>query len=99
MEKNLYSVFDRKAHVFANPFYSINDATAERVFISACRDDGNDIGMFPSDYALYFVGTFDDETGKLDPMPIPRNVCDGRAVINREEGEYPTSLKIFEERN
>jgi len=102
MQKYLYSVLDRKAHVFAAPFTSTNDQTAQRLFVRACNDPNNDLGMFPNDYALFQIGLFDDEDGRIEPKEIPRLIIDGRSVI---EGQPDLSLmpfpadKTLEERN
>jgi len=92
MKKPMYSVLDRKAHVFAAPFTSTNDQTATRLFVRACNDPNNDLGMFPNDYALFEVGLFDDETGKIEPIEIPRLLIDGRSVI---DGRPELSLQPF----
>lgn len=92
MQKYLYSVLDRKAHVFAAPFTSTNDQTATRLFVRACNDPANDLGMFPIDYALFQVGMFDDEDGIIKPTEIPRLLIDGRSVI---DGKPELSLQPF----
>jgi len=81
MQKNLYSVFDRKANVYSNPFTSINDQVATRMFAHACRDTASDVGMFPNDYSLHFVGVFDDESGQIDTIHPVQTIANGSQFV------------------
>ena len=42
-----------------------------RAFIYAANDLTTDVGRYPSDFSLYHLGTYDDETAKFDLMPEP----------------------------
>lgn len=63
MIKNLYSVYDSKAKTFCNPFVSQNDQTALRDFAYAANDVSTPIGQHPTDYSLFRLASFDDESG------------------------------------
>lgn len=65
MNKNVYAVLDVKTNLFANPFTAINDGEATRLFNHATLDPNLPFGMFPSDFHLYLVGTFNHENGTL----------------------------------
>jgi len=65
MKINVYSVFDSKAAVFANPFYMANDAVALRGFAGAVNSPESMLYKHPEDYSLYRLGTFDDSVGLL----------------------------------
>lgn len=65
MIRLLCSVYDLRAKVFCAPFSSINEDTAKRDFGIASRDVSTSINKFPSDYQLFVVGSFDDETGEV----------------------------------
>lgn len=66
MRNNVYSVYDQKAKVFCQPFCSLNDETALRAFAYSANDTSTEIGRYPSDFDLYNLGFFDDQTGKFD---------------------------------
>lgn len=73
MNYSIYSVFDRKANVFARPFVSPNDAMAARSFLAARQDSTTEIHKFPEDFTLYRLGTFDDDAGVvagIHPTPV-----------------------------
>lgn len=65
MIKGVYSLFDKKAKIYMNVFTDINDGTAIRQMQQACAQEGSIIATYPSDYALYRITQWDDETGQL----------------------------------
>lgn len=58
-----YSVFDNKAKVFSQPFYTVNDSTAIRMFRDAAIDPQTSLAKHPEDFSLYAIGRFDDALG------------------------------------
>jgi len=71
----IYSVFDTKAQKFGVPFFQQNDVIAVRSFTRAVNDPSTDLNAFPSDFALYNLGEFDDQTASLQVNPQPQLVC------------------------
>lgn len=65
----LYSVKDLKSARFGNPFSSFNDEVAIRDFTTLCKDKNpnNLCGIYPEDFDLYCVGSFDEDTGAITP--------------------------------
>ncbi len=86
----LYSIFDRVACVYADPFVSVNDATAARSFTLAQSSPDTMLFASPQDYQLWYIGSLDNSSGELlaydDPATEPHKVCDGqpREVNDRE---------------
>lgn len=72
----LYSVFDRVAQIYADPFSSPNDATAARAFSMAQSSPDSMLFASPQDYQLWFLGSMDNCTGDIDCAPF--KVCDGK---------------------
>ena len=65
------SVYDEKACFYDRPICCKTDAEGIRMFSAAVQDAGSNIGMFPSDYSLYRIGRFSDESGSLEPeVPV-----------------------------
>ena len=65
----LYSVCDTVAEEFG-PIYSCkNDEVAKRAFHDLIKDSPS-----PLDYDLYFLGTFNSDTGFIDPVTLPVRV-------------------------
>lgn len=82
MIKVVCSVFDSKAAVYANPFYSPNTAVAIRDFSHACHDPNVALFRNPEDYSLYQVATFDDESGLFVPTVPPAFLISAASVVN-----------------
>ena len=82
----LYSVYDRVARVYADPFVSINDATAARTFIFAQSSPDTMLYASPQDFQLWYLGSMDNTSGDIlccddyEPYKVadgqPREVTD-----------------------
>ena len=63
---NIYCIKDTKAG-FMTPFYLQNDDIAIRSFKKAANEvNPNAVNDFPEDKELWFLGTFDERTGKIE---------------------------------
>lgn len=76
MKQGVYTVRDDVAEAFCLPWYSLNDNVAIRSFVAGCADSQSRLSTSPSDYALFKLGTFDDETGKIE-VDIPKMLVRG----------------------
>lgn len=78
----LYSVYDRVACLYAEPFSSPNDATAVRAFNLAQASPDSMLYASPQDYQLWFLGSMDNSNGELCSSDVPDcepyKVCDGK---------------------
>lgn len=78
----VYAIYDSAAHVFTAPTIDISDSSAVRSFQQAIANSGSVMNFKPDDFSLYQVGTFDVETGKLEPFtPLSR-------LIVGSDGDY-----------
>ncbi len=82
MIQNVYTIKDAKSNAFANPFYSVNDATAIRSFQQAAADSNTTISQFPEDFALYKLGSFSDESGEFTLEKTPQFVANATPQTN-----------------
>lgn len=86
----MYSVYDRVAKVYADPFVSVNDATAARSFTLAQASPDTMLYAAPQDYQLWYLGSFDNTSGEFfdydDNRNSPYKVVDGqpREVCDHE---------------
>lgn len=80
MKKYVYTIFDKVAKIYHNPWIESSDSTAARAFKIACADSGTLYGTCPGDFILYRIGSFDDSSGLLSQSVIPDKVCDGFPV-------------------
>lgn len=73
MKKLIFACFDQKTKLFGLPFYSVRREAAIRDFAFAANDPQTEIYQYSTDYSLFYLGTFDDETGELQPV-VPEHV-------------------------
>ena len=68
----MYAVYDIKADVYGQIFNLVNDDVAKRTLTPVVNNPEHNYGMFPEDYHLTKVGTYDDSTGIIqsDLKPI-----------------------------
>lgn len=74
MIQKLYSVRDSKAGIFHPPFPQKTHGEAERTFASTVRNKDTSLHAYPDDYDLYYLGEFDDNSGKMDLLDSPQHV-------------------------
>lgn len=64
----VFSIFDKAANIFNNPFFAPTEVHATRSFaIEVNRNEQSAIAFAPQDFSLYRIGSFDDQTGNLIP--------------------------------
>lgn len=81
----VYAIYDSAAHVFTAPTIDISDASAVRSFQQAIANSGSVMNFKPDDFSLYQVGTFDVETGELEPLTPPSRLIVGSDGDFRKE--------------
>jgi len=77
MELQLISIRDQKGEAFAPPKAHKTIGEAERFLEHLVNKnaDGNFLHMYPEDFDLYHLGSFDDQTGKMKLFDSPRHLC------------------------
>jgi hypothetical protein len=83
MQQRMYSIRDAKGEIFHAPFYKKTHGEAERDFTSLVNDQQSMPGKFPDDFDLYFVGTWDDTSGKVQTLDTPQHILKAVNVQNR----------------
>lgn len=67
----IYSIYDEVAKLYAQPFFFQNDNLAIRAFKNECERPESNLKANPSDYKLYKIGEYDDETGGIIKSETP----------------------------
>jgi len=73
----LCSVYDQKARYFSAPFSSPTEETAIRDFARAVSDSRGMVDKFPADYELHMIGTFNELSGEIESVSIPKLLAKG----------------------
>lgn len=61
---NMYAVYDKVAEIFMPAFSCENHSKAIQGFGDVANDPRGTVIKHPSDYELYFLGTYDQSTGE-----------------------------------
>lgn len=83
MKHKAFSAHDSKIGVYHPPFFMQHTGQALRAWDELCNDPKTQFNRHPSDFQLYEVGTFDDETGRLDAHTAPQHLSNAADVIKR----------------
>lgn len=85
MKLKIYAIRDLKT-CFMTPVVEMNDPSAVRNFEHAVLEGNSLMHSHPGDYALYALGTYDNETGKLECWPAPVQVADASSILLGSRG-------------
>lgn len=85
MQLKIYSIRDAKGEIFNQPFYKKTHGEAERDFQTLCKDEKSMPHQYPEDFDLYFLGHYDDQTGKIQSLDTPQHITKAVNVISRKE--------------
>ena len=76
MKMNFYAIFDKAVNAYMRPMVLQTDGQAVRMFTDEAVRAEAEIAKHPEDYALFRIGSFDDNTGEILAIE-PK--CIGRA--------------------
>lgn len=79
MKQIVFSVYDIKAECYLPPFTFPAVGQGIRLFTDICSDSNHPVGKHKSDYRLYRIGEFDDNSGDI-VSAIPTVLCTGDEV-------------------
>jgi len=86
MKMLMFSIRDSAADAYGRPFFMTSVGIAIRSFtdeINRVAED-NQIYKHPEDFDLFELGEFDDETGRIVLLDVPKQLALGRQVKVRE---------------
>lgn len=76
MEHGVYCVYDSKAEAYIAPFCASNDAVCMRQLSEIVNSDsGHVFAKHPSDFTLFRLGWFSEETGNFNLQEAKSNLC------------------------
>lgn len=81
MQQKIFSIRDTKGEFYSPPFYKHQTAEAIRDFTQAANDPQSTISKFPEDFDLFELGTYDNLTGKIDPLDTPHHIVKANQVV------------------
>ena len=90
----IFTVYDSKAKAYLAPFYMHEEGMATRIFGQTVNDKTHAYGKSPSDYTLFNIGEFDDNTAKFNPI-TPISLGNGVEFLtsNKEQPDDTNDTK------
>lgn len=85
----IYSIRDSGARFFSTPIYARARGQALREFSNLVKDPKSIIHAAPEHYDLYFLGHWDDNSGKHETLPSPEHIS--KAI---EHVDQPTQTQV-----
>lgn len=87
MIRTVVAVFDSASGLYGTPFNVPSIGVATRSFQDEVRRGGDDNQMskHPGDFSLFTLGTFDDQTGRFESLPVPELVVRASSCVGSEE--------------
>lgn len=71
MVHRAYAVLDVKANAYLAPMFFPTNGVMLRAFADAVNAADHQFARHPEDYRVAFIGTFDDNNGRLEPLAVP----------------------------
>lgn len=86
MKMVIVSILDTAAGAYGRPAYVASEGVAVRQFqdeVNRAHED-NQLYKHPDDFQLFYIGTFDDNTGGFDLLASPKMIARAKDVMIRE---------------
>lgn len=80
-----YTIYDRKALQYHQPFFAVADGAAVRMFSDIANDSNTSVGRHPGDYVLYRCGAYDDSNGQLHPVSALQHITDALPLVQARQ--------------
>jgi len=83
MTTELFSIWDSAAQRYLEPFFAPTIEYAIRQFRQAVNKPDHQFNLYPEDYTLFHVGSFDQEEGQLQPLATPHSLGVAMSFIQK----------------
>lgn len=82
---NLYGIYDKKASFYVMFFNSHGDDTLLRDVVRLLENaQGSDLVKFPGDFAIYRLGSIDEDTGRVWAENMPELMSELISYFKRD---------------
>lgn len=79
-----FTVYDSKAEAYMRPFVQTSAGVALRDFETAINTKGSPFNLYPGDYTLFEIGTFDEQTADIEKLKTPINLAVGHTLLQTQ---------------
>jgi hypothetical protein len=91
MKKILVSIYDEKSEIYTYPATANTEADAQRQFIKECKNEKSMLNQHPEDFKLYLIGSFNDATGLIEGLEVPKHLMNARQALITKNAEENTN--------
>lgn len=81
MIRKVFSIRDAKVAAYNLPFKCHTEGEAIRMLLRAAQTPQHEVNMFPQDFDLFELGTFDDNTGKYQNLEAPLHIGNAKLLM------------------
>jgi len=85
------AVKDRALDAFMTPFFVSAVGQAERMLKDEARREDSQLGRHPEDFDLYLLGTFFDDTGRMESFDVPQLILRAQDMSEPFRGKTPSA--------
>lgn len=86
MKVMLFAARDAQMGGYLEPICALTEGMAMRSFRMAVETPEHQFAVNPQDYALFYLGEFDQDTGVLIPAEQVRQICTGLQMKQMAQG-------------
>lgn len=98
----MFCIYDSAINTWMPPMYARNKGEMLRNFADAVADSKSKLAKHPADYALFEIGSFDDDKCKFDLLKAPVRLCLALDFLqppapksdSREQEENPVMVSV-----
>lgn len=91
MKHVICSIYDKATEAYMRPFVCQAEGQAIRMFEDLARDPSHEIAKHPEDYALFVIGTFNDNTAEI--TSIEPRVLSRAHEVKRNPNQFDAFLE------
>ena len=88
----IFTIYDSKSEAYLTPFFLKTTALAIREIETAVNDPNHQFGKFPADYSLFELGTYDEDTAKIEMKKTPQSL--GVCIEFKTQNEMPLTPEL-----
>jgi len=71
----IYGIRDAKTEAFSQPMFFVTKGVAIRAFADECENTQSNLNKHPEDFALFHLGSYNDNTGEFVSLPQPVQIA------------------------
>lgn len=84
-DTRVYAIYDVKSGMYGPAMTFVNDSTAIRSFqeMLTSQDPNSLLSLYPADYILFCLGSYNQQTGFIEALPAPMNILSGMQAFTQ----------------